>query len=50
MPHPNLWSWRTLLADAGPDSSFLAFFLTDPTDPILDAEDEAFRTLLPTPP
>jgi hypothetical protein len=50
MPHPNLWSWRTLLADADPDSSFLAFFLTKPNDATLGAEDEAFRVLLATPP
>lgn len=50
MPHPNLCSWRTLLADGGPDSTFLAFFLADPTDPILGPDDEAFRALLGTPP
>jgi hypothetical protein len=25
--HPNLWSWRTLLATAEPGSSFLAYFV-----------------------
>jgi hypothetical protein len=46
MPHPNLWSWRTLLADARPDSVFLAFFLADLGDPALGPEDERFRDLL----
>jgi hypothetical protein len=27
MPHPNLWSWRKLLADSFEESTFLAFFL-----------------------
>ena len=25
--HPNLWSWRELLADAEPESVFLAYFV-----------------------
>ncbi len=41
--HPNLWSWRELLAGAGPDSTFLAFFVADAGDPPVSAEDTAFR-------
>lgn len=45
--HPNLWSWRELLAGAGPDSDFLAFILVDPADPPLpDGADAAFRRAL----
>jgi hypothetical protein len=44
--HPNLWSWRQLLADARPDSTFLAFFLTDLADPPVDADDARFRRAL----
>lgn len=32
IPHPNLWAWRTLLADASEGSSFYAYFLAAPTD------------------
>jgi hypothetical protein len=45
LPHPNLWSWRDLLAGAGPDSSFLAYFLADPGDVPFDAGAE-FRALV----
>jgi hypothetical protein len=41
--HPNLWSWRELLAGAGPDSTYLAFFVADADDPPVSAEDAAFR-------
>jgi len=45
--HPNLWSWRELLADAGPGSEFRAFFLTDPADPPLPGGvDAEFRRAL----
>jgi hypothetical protein len=45
--HPNLWSWRELLADAGPSSVFAAFFLADPADPPLDdGSDAEFRSAL----
>ena len=46
MPHPNLWSWRTLLAGARPGSTFLAFFLADLDDPPLGPDDAQFRDLL----
>ena len=45
--HPNLWSWRELLADAGPSSAFLAFFLADVADPPVDDDDAEFRRALP---
>jgi hypothetical protein len=32
MPHPNLWTWRQLLADARPQSMFCAYFLADALD------------------
>jgi hypothetical protein len=32
VPHPNLWTWRTLLADAQPDSAFHAYFLAEASD------------------
>ncbi|WP_154794899.1 hypothetical protein [Occultella kanbiaonis] len=45
--HPNLWSWRELLTDAGPASTFLAFFVaTDGDDEPVDADDAEFRALL----
>ena len=45
--HPNLWSWRSLLEQSGPESTFIAFFVTDIHDPIADEHDAAFRSLLP---
>ncbi len=47
--HPDLWSWRRLLEQAGPDSTFIAFYLTDLDDPATDHHDTAFRSLLLTP-
>jgi hypothetical protein len=44
--HPNLWSWRELLADAGPSSTFLAFFVATDGDEPVDAHDAEFRALL----
>lgn len=44
--HPNLWSWRRLLDQAGPKSAFVAFFLTNLDDPVTDEHDAAFRSLL----
>ena len=44
--HPNLWSWRRLLEQAGPESTFIAFFLTDLDDPLVDDHDAAFRSHL----
>jgi hypothetical protein len=46
MPHPNLWSWRDLLVNAGTGSTFLAFFVADPGDPAVDYDDAQFRQLL----
>ena len=34
MPHPNLWTWRTLLTDADTGSTFHAYFLADASDRI----------------
>ncbi|MFD7658873.1 hypothetical protein ACFV4N_33265, partial [Actinosynnema sp. NPDC059797] len=44
--HPNLWSWRELLAGAKPDSTFLAFFVASTDDPPVDEDDARFRRLL----
>src|SRR6266536_212033 len=46
IPHPNLWSWRDLLTDAGADSMFLAFFVAGTDDPPVDQDDAQFRLLL----
>lgn len=47
--HPNLWSWRRLLDEAGPESTFIAFYLAHLDDPATDQHDSAFRSLLLTP-
>ena len=44
--HPNLWSWRQLLADSGSESTFIAFFLANLDDPAVDDHDATFRSLL----
>ncbi len=44
--HPDLWSWRRLLEQAGPQSIFIAFHPTDLTDPVVDEHDDAFRSRL----
>jgi hypothetical protein len=44
--HPNLWSWRQLLQQAGPDSAFIAFYVTDCNDVAVDERDVIFRSLL----
>ena len=44
--HPNLWSWRELLAGAAPTSEFLAFFVADDGDAPVDDHDVAFRARL----
>ena len=46
MEHPNLWSWRELLAQASPESLFLAFFLADPRDEPVGPHDAVFRSRL----
>ena len=46
MPHPNLWSWRRLMDEAGPEAQFVAFFIADPDDPAVDDLDAQFRTML----
>jgi hypothetical protein len=46
MPHPNLWSWRSLLNDAERDSHFLATFVADANDPPIDDNDAQLRQLL----
>jgi hypothetical protein len=46
MPHPNLWSWRDLLARSASNSAFLTFFLAAAHDPIVDPDDAQFRQLL----
>lgn len=49
IPHPNLWSWRDLLDKSDDDSRFLAFFVADPADPPVDADDARFRRMMATP-
>ena len=44
--HPNLWSWRELLADSSDTDAFLAFFVADLDDPPADDRDAAFRDRL----
>ena len=44
--HPNLWSWRSLLASATPESRFVAIFVRSADDPPADSHDSEFRTLL----
>ena len=44
--HPNLESWRKLLAQASPASVFLAFFLADPRDEPVGPHDAVFRSRL----
>jgi hypothetical protein len=46
IPHPNLWSWRGLLAGAGADSTFLALLVACADDPPVDQDDAEFRQLL----
>ena len=45
--HPNLWSWRRLLEEARPESTFIAFYVTAIHDPVTDEHDATFRSLLP---
>jgi hypothetical protein len=44
--HPNLWTWRQLLAAGDESSVFLAFFVADPADPTADNYDANFRVRL----
>jgi hypothetical protein len=44
--HPNLWSWRDLLRTSPPDSEYVACFVRDVDDPIVNEWDAAFRALL----
>jgi hypothetical protein len=46
MPHPNLWSWRLIAADASPGSEFVAFFVADVSDAPVDDLDARFRRAL----
>lgn len=41
--HPNLWSWRPLLAAAQPESRFVAVFVEDLDAPAVDDVDRALR-------
>lgn len=47
IPHPNLWTWRELLAGGDVDSTFLAFFVASAGDPVVDGDDARFRALFP---
>jgi len=42
MPHPNLWTWRTLLAGAETGSAFRAYFLAKASDHIEGPGAEGF--------
>jgi hypothetical protein len=44
--HPNLWSWRALLAASRPSSRFLAFFVRNIGDDPVDRFDCRFRSIL----
>lgn len=48
MPHPNLWSWRDLLAGATSNSVFLAFFVANVDDTPVNGYDAQFRDLIAT--
>jgi hypothetical protein len=48
IPHPNLWTWRELLAGGGADSTFLAFYLASAGDPVVDEADVRFRERFPS--
>ena len=43
IPHPNLWTWREVLAGGDEASTFLAFYVADAEDPVVDADDARFR-------
>lgn len=47
IPHPNLWTWRELLAGGDADSEFLAFYLASASDPVVDEDDARFRERFP---
>ncbi|MDQ7909602.1 hypothetical protein RB614_34290 [Phytohabitans sp. ZYX-F-186] len=47
IPHPNLWTWRDLLDGGDAASTFLAFYLADAGDPIVDEDDARFRERFP---
>ncbi|HYD09036.1 MAG TPA: hypothetical protein VEA78_02950 [Acidimicrobiales bacterium] len=44
--HPNLWSWRALLDSSGPDAQFVACFVRDPNDAVVDDDDARLRAVL----
>lgn len=44
--HPNLWAWRTMRADAGPEATYVAVFVGDLADPVTDEHDAVFRSTL----
>jgi hypothetical protein len=47
VPHPNLWTWRELLAGGDGGSTFLAFYVADAGDPVVDSDDASFRERFP---
>lgn len=47
IPHPNLWTWRELLAGGDADSTFLAFYVASAGDPVVDGDDALFRERFP---
>jgi rhodanese-related sulfurtransferase len=44
--HPNLWSWRRLLESSTADTEFVAWFVRDPNDAVVDADDALLRSNL----
>lgn len=40
--HPNLWAWRTMRAEAGPEATYVAVFVGDLADPVTDEHDAVF--------
>ncbi|MFC0534009.1 hypothetical protein [Phytohabitans kaempferiae] len=47
IPHPNLWTWRELLAGADAESEFLVFYVASVDDPVVDEDDARFRERFP---
>jgi len=45
--HPNLWSWRPLLAESAPDAEFVAVFIGDLSAPATSDAESQLRARLP---
>ena len=42
VPHPNIWSWRTLLQDATQEHEFVAFYLAHEDGPPCTRDEAQF--------